>query len=77
MTQEGDPRVTKEPMGCHGGGHGGIGGIGRNPIISPNDPAFWLTHAQLDRVYWVWQNLDLKSRSVSDISSSYFLERMD
>jgi tyrosinase len=52
-------------MGCHGGGHGGIGGVAVNPIISPNDPAFWLTHGQLDRVYWIWQMLDLKKRSVS------------
>ncbi|GAB1316771.1 Tyrosinase copper-binding domain-containing protein [Madurella fahalii] len=59
---EGDPRVTMEPMGCHGGGHGGIGGIGRNPIISPNEPAFWLTHNQLDRVYWIWQMLDFENR---------------
>lgn len=62
VPQEGDPRVTTEPMGCHGGGHAGIGGHANNPIISPNDPAFWLTHGQLDRVYWIWQMLDLDDR---------------
>lgn len=54
-------------MGCHGGGHAGIGGIARDPVISPNDPAFWLTHGQLDRVYWIWQMLDFNNRQVCPI----------
>ena len=27
---------------------------------SVNDPAFWLHHAMLDRVYWIWQVLHLE-----------------
>ncbi|KAK4183975.1 Grixazone synthase [Podospora australis] len=63
---EGDPRFMDsqlELMGPHGGGHAGIGGVAGNPIISPYDPAFWLTHSQLDRIYWIWQMLDLENRS--------------
>lgn len=67
VNAEGDPRwVPTKPMGVHGGGHSSIGGVGghaADPVISPYDPAFWLTHGQLDRVYWIWQMLDLESRS--------------
>ncbi|KXX81014.1 hypothetical protein MMYC01_202156 [Madurella mycetomatis] len=37
---EGDPRVTAAAS---------IGGTAQGSIISSSDPAFWLTHAQLDR----------------------------
>lgn len=63
-------------MGVHGGGHSSIGGVGghaADPVISPYDPAFWLTHGQLDRVYWIWQMLDLESRSVSSAERSRLL----
>ncbi|KAK4196119.1 hypothetical protein QBC40DRAFT_287894 [Triangularia verruculosa] len=67
VNAEGDPRwVPQKPMGIHGGGHSAIGGIGGHagdPVISPYDPAFWLTHGQLDRIYWIWQMLDLPNRS--------------
>ncbi|KAM7206587.1 tyrosinase-like protein [Naviculisporaceae sp. PSN 640] len=59
----GDPRGTTNPMGVHGGGHFTIGGDpGADPFIASNDPAFWLHHAQIDRVYWIWQNLDFQNR---------------
>ncbi|KAK4182130.1 Grixazone synthase [Podospora australis] len=50
-------------MGPHGGGHSAIGGIARDPAISPTDPAFWLTHAQLDRIYFIWQYQDFENRN--------------
>ncbi|KAK4195695.1 hypothetical protein QBC40DRAFT_235916 [Triangularia verruculosa] len=60
---EGDPRVTTEkPIGVHGGGHWAVGGITRDPVISPYDPAFYFHHNQLDRIYWIWQNLDFNNR---------------
>ena len=31
-------------------------------FVSPGDPAFYLHHAQIDRVYWIWQNLDPATR---------------
>ncbi|KAL1840823.1 hypothetical protein VTJ49DRAFT_7722 [Mycothermus thermophilus] len=61
-TLDGDPRVTRESMGAHSGGHEAIGGIAVNPMLSPYDPAFWLTHNMLERVYWIWQLLDFKNR---------------
>lgn len=40
-----------------------IGGDpGSDMFISPGDPVFWLHHAQLDRLWWIWQNLDFENR---------------
>jgi tyrosinase len=60
----GDPRTSASNLlGVHGGGHFSIGGDpGSDPFISPGDPAFYLHHAQVDRVYWIWQNLDFAAR---------------
>lgn len=30
---------------------------------APGDPAFWLHHGQIDRVWWIWQNQDPESRT--------------
>lgn len=30
--------------------------------MSPGDPAFFLHHAMIDRVYWIWQLQDLNIR---------------
>ena len=29
---------------------------------SPSDPYFWNHHAQIDRIWWIWQNQNLKER---------------
>lgn len=39
----------------HNRGHGWIGGDMANPMISPRDPAFWFHHAQVDRIWALWQ----------------------
>lgn len=39
---------------------------------SPADPIFYLHHANLDRVWWSWQKLNLKDR-LTDISGPIFL----
>ena len=39
----------------HNRGHGWIGGDMANPMISPNDPIFWMHHAQIDRIWSEWQ----------------------
>ncbi|KAK6342348.1 hypothetical protein TWF718_007750 [Orbilia javanica] len=60
---EGGPSF--EASGVHGGGHYGIGGtLGTmgDLYISPGDPAFWLHHANLDRVWWSWQKLNYPAR---------------
>jgi tyrosinase len=50
-------------MGVHTGGHYTIGGdAGSDFYNSPADPAFFPHHGMIDRVWWTWQNLDLKKR---------------
>ena len=40
--------------GLHNRGHGWIGGT-MNTMASPTDPAFWFHHAQIDRIWAMWQ----------------------
>jgi tyrosinase len=69
---QGDPRYITGDLGVHGGGHFTIGGDpGSDPFISPGDPAFWLHHGQVDRLYWIWQNLDWANRQVSTPSDEF------
>jgi tyrosinase len=50
-------------MGVHTGGHYTIGGdAGSDFYNSPADPAFFPHHGMIDKVWWTWQNLDLKNR---------------
>nr|XP_036586859.1 tyrosinase central domain-containing protein [Colletotrichum truncatum]KAF6797416.1 tyrosinase central domain-containing protein [Colletotrichum truncatum] len=60
---QGDDRFFPNTLGVHGGGHFIIGGDpGADGSIAPGDPAFWLHQAQVDRVYWIWQNQDFANR---------------
>ncbi|KAF6820087.1 hypothetical protein CPLU01_12861 [Colletotrichum plurivorum] len=60
---QGDDRFFPNTLGVHGGGHFIIGGDpGADALISPGDPVFWVHQAQVDRVYWIWQNLDFPHR---------------
>lgn len=50
-------------IGVHGGGHYSIGGDpSRDGYVSPGDPAFWQHHGMIDRVWWIWQQLNLPRR---------------
>ncbi|KAM0354217.1 hypothetical protein ACHAPU_001255 [Fusarium lateritium] len=50
-------------IGIHGGGHYSMGGDPGNDVYtSPGDPAFYLHHSMIDRVWWIWQMLDHKER---------------
>ncbi|KAK5989404.1 Tyrosinase-like protein orsC [Cladobotryum mycophilum] len=49
-------------LGIHGGGHVYISGENLNFFTSPHDPAFYLHHAMLDRVWAIWQSRDLATR---------------
>lgn len=50
-------------LGVHSAGHFTIAGDpGGDLFASPGDPAFWVHHAMIDRVWWIWQSLDLSSR---------------
>ncbi|KAH7378447.1 hypothetical protein DE146DRAFT_320127 [Phaeosphaeria sp. MPI-PUGE-AT-0046c] len=44
-------------LGMHGAGHYSIGGDAGDLYSSPNDPVFFMHHAMLDRVWWIWQAL--------------------
>ena len=46
------------PVCVHSAGHFTWNGDpGGDVYNSPNDPMFWLLHAGVDRVWWMWQNL--------------------
>jgi tyrosinase len=47
--------------GLHGSAHFTIGSDpGGDFYNSPGDPAFWLLHSMIDRVWYIWQSQDLK-----------------
>ncbi|PVH96843.1 Di-copper centre-containing protein [Periconia macrospinosa] len=46
----------------HKNSHTFIGKDGADPFSTTNDPAFYLLHAQIDRLYAMWQGQDLENR---------------
>lgn len=50
------------PGGVHGSGHFQVGGIELDVYASPGDPIFWLHHAQIDRLWAIWQHQDIQTR---------------
>ncbi|KAH6620408.1 hypothetical protein C7974DRAFT_415613 [Boeremia exigua] len=60
LTMQGVPGTGS--VGIHGGGHYSLcGDPGSDFYISPGDPVFYLHHAQVDRVWWIWQNLNAET----------------
>lgn len=56
-------------LGVHGAGHYCTGGDpGRDFYVSPGDPIFWSHHANIDRVWWMWQMLDPEDRASTAIN---------
>ncbi|PPQ71451.1 hypothetical protein CVT24_011963 [Panaeolus cyanescens] len=53
----------------HGAGHYAVGGEFANLYSSPAEPIFFLHHANLDRLWWNWQSLDLSARII-DVSGN-------
>jgi tyrosinase len=50
-------------LGVHTAGHYILGGDpGGDFFTSPGDPYFYFHHAQIDRIYWMWQNRGLPER---------------
>jgi tyrosinase len=47
-------------LGMHGSGHFAVGGDASDFFTSTNDPSFFLHHAMVDKVYWIWQALHPK-----------------
>ena len=50
------------PINIHAIGHYTIGGIEHCTYSSPGDPAFFVHHAQVDRIWTIWQGQDPKNR---------------
>ncbi|KAF2276777.1 Di-copper centre-containing protein [Westerdykella ornata] len=46
----------------HPAGHFVVGGLQNDPFASPGDPMFYLIHAQIDRLYSIWQAQDPANR---------------
>lgn len=46
----------------HLAGHLFISGYDNDIFTSPGDPLFWFHHAQVDRIWSIWQALDFKAR---------------
>jgi tyrosinase len=51
--------ATATEGGPHGTIHASLGGE-MNPTTSPNEPLFFMHHAQIDRVWWQWQQKNAK-----------------
>jgi tyrosinase len=54
MAQTSYGNFTGPINGIHGGVHIWCGGTMSDASVSPADPVFWLHHANLDRLWWVW-----------------------
>lgn len=48
-------RPDGSSLPAHNHVHDWVGGIMSNPMTSPTDPIFWLHHAEVDRLWHVWQ----------------------
>ncbi|CAG9983394.1 unnamed protein product [Clonostachys byssicola] len=46
----------------HTAGHSAVGGTLLDVVGSPGEPIFYLHHANLDRLWWEWQQANLTSR---------------
>ena len=47
--------------GVHAGGHFTMVGLGGDAFSSSGDPAFYLHHARVDRIWTIWQNLNAQN----------------
>ncbi|KAL8742756.1 MAG: hypothetical protein Q9184_008202, partial [Pyrenodesmia sp. 2 TL-2023] len=54
----------------HAAGHFVIGGLANDPFASPGDPAFYLHHAQFDRIWAIWQAQDPARRAYAVAGTS-------
>ena len=46
---------TSSLEGVHGGVHVWVGGTMSFIATAPADPIFWMHHANIDRLWWQWQ----------------------
>jgi tyrosinase len=52
---EGSLQRADNTLALHNAAHGWIGGNMNNVLTSPYEPAFWLNHANVDRLWAIWQ----------------------
>ncbi|KAH6653191.1 hypothetical protein BKA67DRAFT_625169 [Truncatella angustata] len=70
VLSEGVPYTVE--IGPHGGIHYTINGDpGGDLFTSPGDPAFWVHHGMMDRMWTLWQALDPKTRQVDINAGDY------
>ncbi|KAG8791499.1 hypothetical protein FRC12_009030 [Ceratobasidium sp. 428] len=50
-------------QGMHNAAHLMMGGDLANPLVSPNDPMFYMHHANLDRIWALWQNYNWQNKN--------------
>lgn len=55
-------QVLDSTGGVHPEGHFQVGSTQLDVFNSPADPVFWLHHAQVDRLWAIWQGQDLEGR---------------
>jgi tyrosinase len=62
--------------GVHAAGHYTISGDpGGDFFLAPGDPAFWLHHGMIDRVWWIWQMQDMTARRMQTSMTLTFLNQ--
>lgn len=57
-------------LGLHGGGHFSIGSTMQDLFGSSQDPAFFLHHSQIDRLWAKWQDADANRRNAVNGTST-------
>jgi len=60
--EAGDPNLYGLAPSLHPNGHFTMGGLQNDPFVSPGDPSFYFHHAQLDRMWAIWQAQDPRNR---------------
>jgi tyrosinase len=59
------PEAARVGIAVHGGGHYSISGDpGGDFYFSSLEPGFYLHHGNIDRMHFIWQNLDWENRQV-------------
>ncbi|KAK0671515.1 Grixazone synthase [Cercophora samala] len=54
---------TPNGLGVHPAGHLSVGMVELDVFISPSDPIFYLHHANMDRLFTIWQGQDQEGRT--------------
>lgn len=70
------PLIEADPLGVHVSAHGAIGGDAVDFFSSPGDPVFYLLHAQIDRLWTIWQGQDWAARQDALHGTGTMLDRV-